>query len=174
MKVSSAFVLTLLTGALAAPSIVPDPDFEKRDVDAAAREFDDSAIADAVQARQVDTTVTLDQRDEDVEMVARAPGNAQGANAQGANKQGANKQGANKQGANKQGANKQGANKQGANKQGANKQGANKQGANKQGANKQGANKQDANKAGQNDASDAAEAAKPRVTSSFDAPGVVL
>ncbi|KJK78816.1 hypothetical protein H634G_05630 [Metarhizium anisopliae BRIP 53293] len=149
MKVSSAFVLTLLTGALAAPSIVPDPDFEKRDVDAAAREFHDSVIADAVEARQVDTTVTLDQRDEDVEMVARAPGNAQGANKKGANKQGAKKQGAKKQGAKKQGANKQGANQAGQKNNGANNA------------------KQDA-------ASESAEAAKPRVTSSFDAPGVVL
>ncbi|KAK8925010.1 hypothetical protein VCV18_005436 [Metarhizium anisopliae] len=154
MKVSSAFVLTLLTGALAAPSIVPDPDFEKRDVDAAAREFHDSVIADAVEARQVDTTVTLDQRDEDVEMVARAPGNAQGANKKGANKQGAKKQGAKKQGAKKQGAKKQGANKQGANQAGQKNNGANNA-------------KQDA-------ASESAEAAKPRVTSSFDAPGVVL
>ncbi|KJK86584.1 hypothetical protein H633G_09566 [Metarhizium anisopliae BRIP 53284] len=149
MKVSSAFVLTLLTGALAAPSIVPDPDFEKRDVDAAAREFHDSVIADAVEARQVDTTVTLDQRDEDVEMVARAPGNAQGANKQGAKKQGAKKQGAKKQGAKKQGAKKQGANQAGQKNNGANNA------------------KQDA-------ASESAEAAKPRVTSSFDAPGVVL
>ncbi|KFG87746.1 hypothetical protein MANI_001278 [Metarhizium anisopliae] len=154
MKVSSAFVLTLLTGALAAPSIVPDPDFEKRDVDAAAREFHDSVIADAVEARQVDTTVTLDQRDEDVEMVARAPGNAQGANKKGANKKGAKKQGAKKQGAKKQGAKKQGAKKQGANQAGQKNNGANNA-------------KQDA-------ASESAEAAKPRVTSSFDAPGVVL
>lgn len=165
MKVSSAFVLTLLTGALAAPSIVSDPDFEKRDVDAAAREFNDAVIADAVEARQVDTTVTLDQRDEDAEMVARAPGNGGNANAQGANKQGANKQGANKQGANKQGAKKK------AGKKGAKKN----KGAKNNGANNNAANNNAAKNAAQNDAaSKSAEAAKARVTSSFDAPGVVL
>ncbi|KID90027.1 hypothetical protein MGU_02732 [Metarhizium guizhouense ARSEF 977] len=152
MKVSSAFVLTLLTGALAAPSIVSDPDFEKRDVDAAAREFKDAAIADAVEARQVDTTVTLDQRDEDAEMVARAPGNGGNANAQGAKNQAGKKKGGN------------------ANAQGAKNQAGKKKGGN---ANAQGAKNQAGKKAGKNNAaSKSAEAA--RVTSSFDAPGVVL
>ncbi|EFY86853.1 hypothetical protein MAC_07069 [Metarhizium acridum CQMa 102] len=96
MKVSSAFVLTLLTGALAAPSVVSDFDSEKRDVDVAARDFDDSVIANAVEARQVDTTITLDERDvevEDVEIVARTPG--QGAKKAGANTAAKKKAGAN-------------------------------------------------------------------------------
>ncbi|KAG8427182.1 hypothetical protein J3459_007433 [Metarhizium acridum] len=98
MKVSSAFVLTLLTGALAAPSVVSDFDSEKRDVDVAARDFDDSAIANAVEARQVDTTITLDERDvevEDVEIVARTPGQGgqEGGREHGSQEEGGRKRG---------------------------------------------------------------------------------
>ncbi|OAA49239.1 hypothetical protein NOR_01162 [Metarhizium rileyi] len=83
MKVSSASILTLITGALAAPQTFTS-DLDRRGVDITADDFSGSSIADAVEARQVDTTISLDERDvaaredQSGEIVARGGQGGQG------------------------------------------------------------------------------------------------
>lgn len=167
MKVSTTFVLTLLTGALAAPRAV-DVDSEERGV-LAARDFQD-ALAEAFDAGEVKTDVLLTERDavsvdaldvEDDDAALEARG-AKKAKAQAKGKGRGRAKGKGK------GKRRKGKGRAKAAGKGKGKGRGRAKGKGKGKGKRNGRGKKNNAKGGKTK-----DAAAPRVTSSFDAPGVV-
>lgn len=169
MKVSTTFVLTLLTGALAAPRAV-DVDSEERGV-LAARDFQD-ALAEAFDAGEVKTDVLLTERDavsvdaldvedDDAALEARGAKKAKGKGRGRAKGKGKGKRRKGKGRAKAAGKGKGKGKGKGRGR-------AKGKGKGKGKRNGNGRGKKNNAKGGKTK-----DAAAPRVTSSFDAPGVV-
>ncbi|GAB0136930.1 hypothetical protein EsDP_00005215 [Epichloe bromicola] len=166
MKVSTTFVLTLLTGALAAPRAV-DVDSEERGV-LAARDFQD-ALAEAFDAGEVKTDVLLTERDA-VSVEALDAEDDAALEARGAKKAKAQAKGKGRgRGRGKgKGKRRKGKGRAKAAGKGKGKGKGRGRGKGKGKGKRNGRGKKNNAKAGKTK-----DAAAPRVTSSFDAPGVV-
>ncbi|QPH15833.1 hypothetical protein C2857_000338 [Epichloe festucae Fl1] len=167
MKVSTTFVLTLLTGALAAPRAV-DVDSEERGV-LAARDFQD-ALAEALDAGEVKTDVLLTERDAvSVEALDVIEDDDAALEARGTKKAKAQAKGKGRGKGKGKGKRRKGKGKAKAKAAGKGKGKGRGKGKGKGKGKRNGRGKKNNNAKG----GKTKDAAAPRVTSSFDAPGVV-